>query len=98
MLVPPRGEIRQELIQDAHFETDEHADGAEMLSSLQQTFWWSGIEADAEEFVSRCRGCVERRVFQAQLTAGQSMPVTAASERIEAAIAGARAAKQGSDM
>jgi len=62
LLVPPRGEIRRELLEDAHHEPDENGNSAHcsaeaMIYSLNETFWWQGMEQDVEGFVSQCAGC-----------------------------------------
>ncbi|WRT63621.1 uncharacterized protein IL334_000544 [Kwoniella shivajii] len=76
LLVPPKGVIRIELIQDAHF--DAHPDYPPSLASefqegqiahnrlevmvdiLSSTFWWNGMAIDCKEFVENCNTCVER--------------------------------------
>lgn len=62
LLVPPRGEIRQELLEDAHHEPDEHGNSGhcsaqDMLRDLNETFWWQGMEQDVESMIAQCAGC-----------------------------------------
>lgn len=65
LLVPPAGQIRGELLQDAHFEVLEGGDeggsahwGPEtMLAKMGETFWWPGIEEDCRELVEGCARC-----------------------------------------
>ena len=64
LLVPPRGEIRQEILSDTHCEIiDEDSDEAahweaeEMVRQMGETFWWPSMGLDARAFVGGCDGC-----------------------------------------
>lgn len=66
LLVPPKGEIRAEILEDAHHEPDEngnsaHGDKREMMEILGETFWWMSMEEDVEAYIERCVGCAYDR-------------------------------------
>ena len=57
LLVPPRGGIRVELLEDAHV----GCVGAErMVDELGSTFWWPSIEGDVRIYVAQCGKCKGR--------------------------------------
>ncbi|KAK6905109.1 hypothetical protein I204_07903 [Kwoniella mangroviensis CBS 8886] len=73
LLVPPKGVIRLELLQDAHLDYHPHEGGTLddrgleahngleiMIQSLNQNFWWNGMEIDCKEFIENCQFCFER--------------------------------------
>ncbi|WWC97157.1 hypothetical protein V866_004036 [Kwoniella sp. B9012] len=73
LLVPPKGVIRLELLQDAHLDYYpyeggplnnrgwEAHNGLEiMIQSLNRNFWWNGMEIDCKEFIENCQFCFER--------------------------------------
>ncbi|WVQ64713.1 uncharacterized protein L199_002880 [Kwoniella botswanensis] len=73
LLVPPGGVIRLELLQDAHLDCYPHEGGPLndrgleahngleiMIQSLNQNFWWNGMEIDCKEFIENCQFCFER--------------------------------------
>lgn len=67
LLVPPRGRIREELLEDAHLgETPSaeqhrgeatHCGPSRMFESLSETFWWQGMKSDVEKYVRHCGVC-----------------------------------------
>jgi hypothetical protein len=60
LLVPPKGYIREELLQDAHEDVEEgqgHQSGAIMIEVLGETFWWDTMEDDVKEYVAKCYQC-----------------------------------------
>jgi hypothetical protein len=64
LLIPPdHGDIRKEIIQDAHLLLDEitghpaHLDLEDISRELGQTFWWMNIEEDVKAYVDQCPGC-----------------------------------------
>jgi hypothetical protein len=66
LLVPPAGQIRAELLRDAHYEVVEQGDeggsahwGPEtMLARMGETFWWPGIDDDCRGLVEDCARCM----------------------------------------
>ncbi|KAK4685565.1 hypothetical protein P7C73_g4580, partial [Tremellales sp. Uapishka_1] len=58
LLVPPRGVIRNEIVEDSHAG---HVGVAGMVQALQETFWWNGIEADVARFVDSCAVCSQEK-------------------------------------
>ena len=73
LLVPPSGEIRRELLEDAHAplpkngevtDKDEaiHKSVQGMLAELSETFWWMALEEDAMDFVKTCEECARRKI------------------------------------
>ncbi|KAK8845400.1 hypothetical protein IAR55_006113 [Kwoniella newhampshirensis] len=74
LLVPPKGTIRKELIEDAHLDPDPsssslsetnhggmaHNDVEATMEILSRTFWWNGMDLDVREWVERCKVCKER--------------------------------------
>ncbi|OCF36081.1 hypothetical protein I316_01953 [Kwoniella heveanensis BCC8398] len=76
LLVPPRGVIRLELLEDAHLDSvdtliQEDGVGGEdgsahnsvevMMSVLGKTFWWNDMFLDVEDYIASCKICRERR-------------------------------------
>ncbi|WWD22346.1 hypothetical protein CI109_106837 [Kwoniella shandongensis] len=73
LLVPPQGEIRRELIEDAHFDpvpsgspsssqsASAHNDLDTMMEVLSQTFWWNGMSKDVRQWLDGCKVCQERK-------------------------------------
>jgi hypothetical protein len=64
LLVPPRGEIREEILGDTHLaiideeeETAAHWEAEEMVRQMGETFWWPSMGSDAHAFVANCEGC-----------------------------------------
>lgn len=60
--MPPRGQIRQELMDDAHHQLDDHAASRhcpadQMLKDLSETFWWREMDIDVEDYILQCAGC-----------------------------------------
>ena len=72
LLVPPAGEIRRELIEDAHIPLPpdkevnpdelEHRTVEDILAELNETFWWMTMEQDVVEYVKTCEECARRRI------------------------------------
>lgn len=62
LLVPPKGDIRKEIMEDAHHEPDssgnsEHHDLKTMIELLAETFWWETMKEDVKGYVDGCAGC-----------------------------------------
>lgn len=71
LLVPPRGVVRWEILEDAHLGELGDGDGGggaegggqghvvveRMMQVLSETFWWDGMRGDVETFVKTCRHC-----------------------------------------
>ncbi|WVQ76378.1 hypothetical protein IAR50_006043 [Cryptococcus sp. DSM 104548] len=73
LLVPPKGSIRQELVEDSHLDFSPFGDGDDsagevahnsaevMVATLQQTFWWSTLSSDSYTYISKCSVCQQKQ-------------------------------------
>ncbi|TYJ54251.1 hypothetical protein B9479_005096 [Cryptococcus floricola] len=73
LLVPPKGAIRQELVEDSHLDPSPFGEendavggvahnGAEVMAvTLQQTFWWTSLPSDCYAHISKCPVCRQRQ-------------------------------------
>jgi len=51
-------ELTERIISEAHnIEYSIHPEGTKMYRDLTQTFWWSDMKRDIDEYVSKCRTC-----------------------------------------
>ncbi|KAL7424029.1 hypothetical protein Q5752_001614 [Cryptotrichosporon argae] len=58
LLIPPNGSVRDELVEDYHYDSDGHHLGTDdMVQNLLAMFWWTTIDSDAHAFVDGCRVC-----------------------------------------
>ena len=99
LLVPPAGEIRWELLEDAHYPLVEpggnektadrgHQGVEDMLAEMSETFWWLGMEEDIEEFVKHCEACARAKIdLKPGMTA---VPFTGITDWTEPGKAGGR--------
>ncbi|WWC85716.1 uncharacterized protein L201_000582 [Kwoniella dendrophila CBS 6074] len=65
LLIPPKGIIREELLEDSHLNFDsesnneKHNDLDTMINILLKSFWWNGLEIDCKEYIENCKICFE---------------------------------------
>ena len=76
-LCVPRGDIRQEVMSEAHSsQYSVHHGGTKMYRDLRQHFWWNGMKREITRFISRCLVCQQVKA-EHQRPAGllQSLPI-----------------------
>ena len=58
LCVPDVGELRKEIIEEAHSSVYAmHPGSTKMYHTLREHYWWRGMKKDVAEFVSRCLIC-----------------------------------------
>ena len=74
-LCVPKGNIRQELLADAHNSPyNIHPGGTKKYRDLKQHFWWHGMKRKIAKFVLKCLICQQVKA-EHQRTAGLLQPL-----------------------
>ena len=54
----PKGDIRQEILAEAHNSVySVHPGSTKMYRDLKQHFWWNGMKREVTQFVAKCLVC-----------------------------------------
>ena len=71
----PNGELRQELMTEAHSSTYSiYPGGTKMYRDLRQYYWWHGMKQEIARFVAKCLVCQQVKA-EPQRTAGLLQPL-----------------------
>ena len=58
MCVPEIGELKREIMEEAHSSTyTMHLGSTKMFHTLREHYWWKGIKKEIADFVSKCLTC-----------------------------------------
>ena len=76
-LCVPKGEVRQELLLEAHNSPyNIHPGGTKMYRDLKQHFWWHGMKRKIVRFVSKCLVCQQVKAkYQRTIGLLQPLPI-----------------------
>ena len=71
----PKGEVRQEVLAEAHNSAYSiHPGGTKMYQDLKQRFWWHGMKREIARYVAKCLVCQQVKA-EHQRTAGLLQPL-----------------------
>ena len=75
MCVPDIGELKREIMEEAHSSAYAmHPGSTKMYHTLREHYWWKGMKKEIEDFVSRCLTCQQVKA-EHQKPAGKIQPL-----------------------